>query len=120
MTAETTQPASTLEEEPIPLMNSAVLKNPLVTTPDTSSAAVDAMLGMLLTGDGDSDGEVDPPKHSDDGVLTIQWEGIPLCEWNEMDPPKHSDDGVLTIQSERIPLCKWNEMDPSKHSDDGV
>ena len=53
-----------------------MLKNPLVATPDTPSAAVDAMLGMLPTCDGD--GDVDPPKHSDDRVLTIQREGIPL------------------------------------------
>ena len=117
-----------------------MLKNPLVATPHTSSAAVEAMLGMLPTCNGDGDGEVDPPKqrvltiqregiplcewnemapkHRDDGVLTIQREGIPLCEWNEMGP-KHSDDGVLTIQREGIPLCEWNEMAP-KHSDDGV
>ena len=80
--AETTQAAGTSDGEHIPLVHSAVLKNPLVTTPDTLSAAVDAMLGMLPTCDGD--GEVDPPRHSDDGVLTIQHEGIPLCEWNKM------------------------------------
>ena len=80
LTAEETQPAGTSDGEHIPLMHSAVLRNPLVTTPNTSSAAVDAMLGMLPTCGGDGDGEVDPPKHSDDGVLTIQREGIPLCE----------------------------------------
>ena len=84
LTGDTTQAAGTSDGEHIPLMHSAVLKNPLVATPHTSSAAVEAMLGMLPTCDGDGDGEVDPPKHSDDGVLTIQREGIPLCEWNEM------------------------------------
>ena len=63
-------------------MHSAVPKNPLVTTPDTSSGAVDAMMGMHPTCDGD--GEVDALKHSDDGVLSIQRESIPLCELNEM------------------------------------
>ena len=84
LTAETTQVAGTSDGEHIPLMHWAVVKNPLFATPHTSNAAVEAMLGMLPMCDGDSDGEVDPPKHSDDGVLTIQGEGIPLCEWNEM------------------------------------
>ena len=115
LTGDTTQAAGTSDGEHIPLMHSTVLTNPLVATPHTSSAAVEAMLGMLPTCDGDGDGEVDPPKHSDDGVLTIQREGIPLCEWNEMGP-KHRDDGV---HREGIPLCEWNEMGP-KHRDDGV